>query len=73
MEGLAAALAASATRDRLDDLIALLGAEDRGGTRLHFLRPIKRMGGARGLELIRALQSDPILGTEARAILKRQR
>jgi len=40
---------------------------------LHFLRPIKRMGGARGLELIRALQSDPILGTEARAILKRQR
>jgi hypothetical protein len=73
MEGLAAGLAASATARHLDDMIALLDAEDRGDTRIHFLRAIKRVGGARGLELVESLRSDPTFGPEAQAILKRRR
>lgn len=54
-------------------MIALLGAEDRGDTRIHFLRAIKRVGGARGLEFVVSLRSDPTFGREAQAILKRRR
>ena len=54
-------------------MIALLDAEDRGDTRIHFLRAIKRVGGARGLQLVESLRSDPKFGPEAQAILKRRR
>lgn len=47
-EGLAVALAASATADQLDALIDLLGEDARGDTRIHVLRTIKRLGGPRG-------------------------
>jgi hypothetical protein len=69
MEGLAVALAASATPDHLEDLISLLSAEERGDTRVHLLRAILRVGGHRGRELVATLQSDPTFGSEARAIL----
>ena len=71
-EGLAAALAASATADHLDALIALLDETSRGGTRMRFLRPIKRVGGKRGLDVLTSLQDDPLFGKEARALLKRR-
>ena len=71
-EGLAVALAASATADHLGALIALLDETSRGSTRIHFLRPIKRVGGKRGLDVLRSLRDDPLFGKEARALLKRR-
>lgn len=68
-EGLAVALAATATREQLDALIDLLGEESRGDTRIHFIRPVLRVGGARGQEVVRALRSDLALGREATALL----
>src|SRR4051794_22064526 len=70
-EGLAVALAASATKDQLDGLIALLDEDSRGDTRIHFLRAIKRVGGPRGREVLEALRDDPMFGKEATALLKR--
>jgi len=72
-EGLAVALAASATPDHIDALITLLDETSRGSTRIHFLRPIKRLGGERGLEVLRSLQRDPLFGKEARALVKGRR
>jgi hypothetical protein len=69
-EGLAVALAASATEAHLDALIGLLDESSRGSTRIHFLRPIKRVGGKHGLEVLKSLQDDPLFGKEARALLK---
>lgn len=68
-EGLAVALAASATADHLEDLIALLEDETRRDTQLHFLRAINRVGGKRGREVLASLQDDPFYGKEARALL----
>lgn len=47
-EGLAVALAASATVDQFDALIDSLGENSRGDTRIQFLRAIKRLGRSRG-------------------------
>jgi hypothetical protein len=69
-EGLAVALAASATGEHLEALIELLNEDSRGETRIHFLRPIKRVGGRRGREVLESLKSDPLFGKEARALLK---
>lgn len=70
-EGLAVALAASATADQLDSLIDLLHETSRGSTRIHFLRPIKGVGGNRGIEVL-SLKQDPLFGKEAHALLKRR-
>jgi hypothetical protein len=72
-EGLAAALAASATPDHLDELVALLREESRGDTRIHLLRAIKRVGGQQGRQVLESLRDDPLFGREARALLKGQR
>jgi len=69
-EGLAVALAASATAEQLDALIDLLGEESRGEPRIHFLRAIKRVGGHRGREMLESLKADPMFGKEAQALLK---
>ncbi len=68
-EGLAVALAASATADHVDGLIGLLD-EASGETRIHLLRAIKGMGGSRGRDVLESLRSDPALGREARALPK---
>lgn len=70
-EGLAVALAAAADAKNLDDLLALLGDESRGETRIHFIRPILKLGGVRGRRVVEDLQSDPIFGKEATALLSR--
>ena len=69
-EGLAVALTASATGEHLDELIALLRENSRGDTRIHFLSAIKRVGGKRGRQVLESLESDPMFGKEARALLK---
>lgn len=72
-EGLAVALAASATEEQLDALIDLVGNDSLSELRVHFLRPIKRLGGQRGLAVLTSLQDDPTFGKEARALLKPSR
>lgn len=69
-EGLASALAASATHAHLDALISLLGEDSRSDVRIHFLRAIKRVGAARGRAVIEGLRDDPLYGSEARALTK---
>jgi hypothetical protein len=72
-EGLAVALAASATRDQFEGLVGLLGEPSRGSTRVHFLRPIKRVGGAEGRRVLESLRADSTFGKEATALLGRSR
>ena len=69
-EGLAVALAAAAEADHLDDLLVLVHDTGRGDTRIHFIRPILRVGGTRGREAVAALREDSVVGKEARALLK---
>lgn len=68
-DGVAAALAASATPAQTEDLIDLIGRTQLGVSRVFFLRPILRMGGERGRRLVDALRSDAVLGSEATALL----
>lgn len=68
-DGTAVALAACATKAQVDDLIDLLGAAGRGESRVYFVRPIKRLGGERGREVLESLRDDPVLGREATAAL----
>jgi len=68
-EGLAVALAACATSEKLDALIELLSAASLGDSRIHLLRPILRVGGDRGHAIVESLRSDPVFGREAAALL----
>ena len=70
-EGVAVALAASATEAHLDDLIQLLSVEERGPSRIFFLRPIRELGGERGRMVLQPLTSDPTLGPESASLLGR--
>ena len=72
-DGTAVALAACATRAQLDDLIAFLAVEERGDSRIYFLRPIKRLGGEAGRELLESLREDATFGKEATALLGKAR
>jgi hypothetical protein len=67
--GAAVALAACATTAQLDDLIGFLGVEERGQSRIYFIRPILRVGGVRGRQAVEALRDDPVFGREATALL----
>jgi hypothetical protein len=69
-EGLAVALAASATREHIDALLALLSEDSRGDSRIHFLRAILRVGGNRGREVVEKLRSDPLFGKEASSLIR---
>jgi hypothetical protein len=72
-DGTAVALAACATKAQQDDLISLLSVDERGDSRIYFLRPIKRLGGVAGRQLLESLREDPTLGIEASALLDRRR
>ena len=69
-DGAAVALAACATADQLDELIEFLGVEERGESRIYFLRPIKKLGRAEGRALLDSFKDDPVFGKESRALLK---
>jgi len=71
-DGVAVALAACATEEHLDDLIEFLSVDERGESRIYFLRPILEVGGARGRKVVDALRGDPVFGKEATALLKRR-
>jgi hypothetical protein len=71
--GTAVALAACATKKQLDDLIEFLSIEERGDSRIFFLRSIVRVGGDRGYEVLESVRDDPVLGQAATARLKRRR
>ena len=71
-EGTAVALAASATPAQLDDLIGFLSLEERGQSRIYFIRPILRVGGDRGRQVVESLRTDPVFGKEASALLSRR-
>src|SRR5581483_3974753 len=69
-DGTAVALAACATKDQLDDLIGFLSMEQRGASRIYFIRPIKRLGGERATQILQALEQDATFGREATAALR---
>lgn len=69
-EAAAIAMSRCATPAQLEDLIGLLDLEERGGSRIFFLRPVRRLGRERGRAIIEGLRNDPVLGTEATAISK---
>lgn len=71
-EGIARALAASATKPHLDTLIELV-RDEKNPARIHFLRPIKRLGAMKGREVLAELAQDPRLGAEAQRLLKASR
>jgi hypothetical protein len=64
-QGLAAALAETATRDTEDELIELIRDPVHGESRLILLTGLRRLRTARGREVIKSLTSDPVLGQEA--------
>lgn len=72
-DGTAVALAACATDAQLDDLIGFLSVEERGQSRIYFVRPILNVGGARGREVVEALRTHPVFGEEATALLSRRK
>jgi hypothetical protein len=70
-DGLALALRACATRQQFDRLVALVGDPSCGESRIFLLGTVKRLGKERGLDVLRSLLDDPVLGREARALVGR--
>lgn len=68
-EGSAVALAACVTAERVDDLIQIVTEEERRPEHIFFLRPILKLGGERGRDVLVSLDSDPVLAVEAQALL----
>lgn len=71
-DGAAVALAACATKAQIDDMIEFLSIEQRGQSRIYFIRPILKLGGDRGRAVVEALRTDPVSGNEATALLSRR-
>jgi hypothetical protein len=71
-EGLAVALAASATQAHYDELLSLLLDEEGGELRIHFMRPVKRLGKQSGREVLEGLRDHPLLGKTARRLTGRR-
>lgn len=68
-EGVAVALAACATSEHLEELINFLGLDERGDSRIYFIRPILKVGGAHGRRVVERLRTDQVFGEEATALL----
>ncbi|PKQ30572.1 MAG: hypothetical protein CVT62_13250 [Actinobacteria bacterium HGW-Actinobacteria-2] len=66
----AIAMSGCATSAQLAHLIEFLDLEERGQSRILFLRPINRLGREHGRAIIEGLRSHPVLGAEATAISK---
>lgn len=72
-DGAAVALAACATRDDVDDLLWFLTLDNKGDSRIYFIRKILRLGGARGYWAVDALRDHPVFGKEATALIRRRK
>ena len=68
-DGAAVPLAACATEEQLDELIGFLSVEDRGESRIYFVRPICRVGAERGRRIVEELRADRVFEKEATALL----
>lgn len=72
-EGVAVALAACASKRQFDDLVDFMSLEERGDSRIYFVRALVRVGGERAYEVLESLREHPVLGQAATARLKRRR
>lgn len=70
----AAAMSGCARRAHYEDLLAFIRDPDLGASRIHFLRPINRIGNriqaGQGRAIIEMIVDDPVMGKEARAIFR---
>jgi hypothetical protein len=71
-DGLAVAMAASATAEHLAAMVDIVGDPSWGEDRIYLLRAILRVGGLQGREFVEALTSDEVLGKEASALTKKK-
>lgn len=71
-DGLAAALAATATDDRIDEVIELLADAEHGESRLLLLQALEHLDGDVAESVLRDLESDPALGREAHVVRERR-
>ena len=69
-EGASVAMAASATAEQADELIRIVAETPRRPEHIFFLRPISKLAGERGRDLLASLDSDPVLAIEAQALLE---
>lgn len=69
--GLAVALSAAADESVLDDLVALVRDRSHGSSRVLLLSALERIGNLVARATLKELQSDPLLGGEAEAIMRR--
>lgn len=70
-EGLAVALAASATRNQVGDLISLVSDNDLDESRILLVKPLARLGGDAGRAKLEELASSRVVGREVQAVLRR--
>lgn len=69
-EALASALAACARSSNVDELMELVQDASLGESRILLLRPINRLRRSDGKAFVARLVDDPVLGTEATAIMR---
>ncbi|MEZ2372168.1 hypothetical protein [Arthrobacter sp. RCC_34] len=69
-DGLAAALSRCACSVHVDQMMNIVKNPEFGTNRIYFLRPINRLGRARGKEFVSGYVDDPELGREASAIMR---
>lgn len=55
------------------DLMAELENDPEYQRKIYFIRPILKIGGDRGREVVEGLRADPVFGDEATALLNRRR
>ncbi len=71
-EGLAVALAACVTSEHIGELADLVSDIAIGPTRIHLIRPLARMEGSIGRDVLSQLRDDPEIGPEVQRVLKRR-
>lgn len=70
-DGVAVALAASATSANVSELVEFLSLTERGQSRIYFLRPILKLGGSAGRDVVEGLRRDAVFSREANALLSK--
>jgi hypothetical protein len=68
-DGLAAALAQTATEPKLDDLIGLIDEPTCGGSRVLLLPGLKRVGSPKAMAKLESLATDPFFENKANRVL----
>lgn len=70
-EGLGVALSGIMTKANLEDVYSLLEREELGMSRVFFLKPLKKLGGPVGLNVLLSFRDHPQLGTQSRLLTRR--